>query len=321
MTSVSEFNCFSKTPCFYYGNHCSVSEDSGDLPELLDIHHGPKEALDGPLCADVSWTPGGQKKTPSHRDSWESDYLFSLENQWPQEKKFSILPLFFVFVAPSGAGKTSLRRALLQELPNLFFSISATSRPQKNQEKHGRDYWFLSPEDFQHRLSCGHFMEAVENFGHHYGTPKPWLALELLQEHRRRNPSESSYEGFLHGSKHHFKNIPQDILMDTDHQGAIALKKIYGHRLTTVFILPPNFQILEKRLRQRNRDDEESLKKRLHQAHQDIHCWPHHDYVIVNKDFGKSLQRLKIIIEGKRLQRSCQDGSLHHFVGTQYDTP
>lgn len=217
-------------------------------------------------------------------------------------------------MAPSGTGKTSLRRALLEELPNLFFSISATTREEKKQEKHGRDYWFLSQEEFQCHINQGHFLEHVKVFDHYYGTPHPHIGLEFLQQHREKHPSSSGYEGFLHASKHCFKKIPMDILMDTDHQGAMALKKIYGHRLTTIFLLPPNFSTLEKRLRQRNRDQEESLKKRLHQAQEDIHFWPFYDYTLVNKDFSKTLHRLKTIIEAKRLQRSSWDGSLQYFV-------
>jgi guanylate kinase len=196
--------------------------------------------------------------------------------------------LMLVLSSPSGAGKTTLSRRLLEEDKNISLSISATTRPRRPNEVHGRDYFFLTPEKFDKWLSQGEFLEHATVFGHRYGTPENPVGGALLSG--------------------------QDVLFDIDWQGTQQLKEKMRDDLVTVFILPPTHVELERRLKNRAEDPEEVVATRMAKATDEISHWQEYDYVIVNDDVEIALQKIKTILHAERLKRIRQIG-LYDFVG------
>ena len=178
----------------------------------------------------------------------------------------------FVVAAPSGAGKTSLVRELMQREPSLRFSISYTTRPQRPKEVHGRDYFFVNRAEFDRMVTAGEFLEHATVFDNSYGTS-------------RRQVEESLAAG-------------QDLILEIDWQGARQVRQTLPE-CASIFILPPSRAELERRLRGRATDSEEVIQRRLRDASGDMGHWHEFDYVVVNDDFDRAAGELQAIVRGQ----------------------
>ncbi len=178
----------------------------------------------------------------------------------------------FVIAAPSGAGKTSLVRALMEREPRLRFSISYTTRPRRPTEVHGRDYFFVARADFEGMVAEGGFLEHARVFDHFYGTA--------------RAPVEAALAA------------GQDLILEIDWQGAAQVRRALPE-CVSVFILPPSREELERRLRGRGTDAEDVIRRRLADAAADMTHWREFDYVVVNDDFGQALDDLQAVVDGR----------------------
>jgi guanylate kinase len=178
----------------------------------------------------------------------------------------------FVIAAPSGAGKTSLVRALMEREPGLRFSISYTTRKQRPTERHAHDYFFVDPEEFERMAAAGEFLEHARVFDNRYGTA-------------RRQVEESLAAG-------------QDLIVEIDWQGARQVRAALPECIS-VFILPPSRVELERRLRGRATDAEDVVQRRLRDAAADMAHWSEFDYVVVNDDFGQAVEELRAIVAGR----------------------
>ncbi|MGN0236789.1 MAG: guanylate kinase [Lepagella sp.] len=179
-----------------------------------------------------------------------------------------------VLSGPSGTGKSTIIRRIL-EMPdlNLAFSISATSRPPRGEEQNGREYHFLSPEEFDRRIAEGDFVEWEEVYsGTKYGTLRSEVDKQLEAGH--------------------------NVIMDVDVKGAFNVKDTYEDDCLIMFILPPDMETLEQRLRDRNTDSEESLRKRLEKARFEMDFAPKFDRCVVNKDIDEAVAKVAAIIRG-----------------------
>jgi guanylate kinase len=176
----------------------------------------------------------------------------------------------FVIAAPSGAGKTSLVRALLDQRPELRLSISHTTRPIRPTEQDGREYYFITVPEFRERVSRGEFLEHAQVFDNYYGTGREPVDRQLS-------------EG-------------RDVILEIDWQGARQVRQTLPE-CVTVFILPPSRQALEQRLRNRKTDSDEVIARRLRDAVGDMSHWNEFDYVVVNDDFNRAVTDLGRIIE------------------------
>ena len=178
----------------------------------------------------------------------------------------------YVIAAPSGAGKTSLVRALMEREPGLRFSISCTTRKQRPTEVHGRDYFFVDRASFEAMVAAGEFLEHALVFDNYYGTP-------------RRQVEESLASG-------------QDLILEIDWQGAAQVRRSLPECIS-VFILPPSRDELERRLRGRGTDSEEVIQRRLRDAASDMTHWREFDHVVVNDVFDRALDELQSIVQGR----------------------
>jgi len=190
--------------------------------------------------------------------------------------------LMLVLSSPSGAGKTTLARRLLQRHDELQMSISVTTRPRRPGERDGVDYHFVDNATFERMVAGEELLEHARVFGHSYGTPAARVS-ERLQE----------------GS---------DILFDIDWQGAQQLKHRAGEDLVSVFILPPSQRELEYRLRGRAQDTPEVVAGRMAKAADEMSHWAEYDYVVVNDDVGACLEDLHAILQAERLRRGRRTG-------------
>ena len=195
--------------------------------------------------------------------------------------------LMLVLSSPSGAGKTTLSRRLLELDKNISLSISATTRPMRDGEKHGTDYYFISHDEFEKWVSQERFLEHAQVFGNRYGTP----------EHLVTNALDAG----------------QDILFDIDWQGTQQLKRKMPEDLVSIFILPPSHDELERRLRNRNLDTPEVVGARMAKAMDEISRYDEYDYVVVNTDLNKALVDIQAILNAERLKRRRQTG-IEEFV-------
>lgn len=178
----------------------------------------------------------------------------------------------FVIAAPSGAGKTSLVRALLQREPQLRFSISYTTRTPRPAEQHGRDYFFVDHATFQRMVDRQEFLEHAKVFDNFYGTAKQQV------------------QAILRGG--------ENVVLEIDWQGAQQIRKAMPD-CETIFILPPSREELEKRLRGRGTDGEDVIARRLRDSVSDMTHWNEFDYVIVNDDFERALGDLSAVVAGR----------------------
>ncbi len=176
-----------------------------------------------------------------------------------------------VLSAPSGAGKTTVARHLLSVLPNAVFSVSATTRPCRAGEVDGRDYHFLSREEFQRKIEQGELVEYEEIFGNYYGTLRSEIEAALRQG--------------------------KVMIFDVDVKGALSLKKAYPEDTFLVFIAPPSLEELERRLRHRGTESEEQIRRRLERAALEMSYADQFDAVIVNDDLPTTLARARELVE------------------------
>jgi guanylate kinase len=195
--------------------------------------------------------------------------------------------LMLVMSSPSGAGKTSISRRVLELDPALTLSISVTTRPRRQGEIDGVHYHFIEAQRFTTMLREGELLEHAEVYGHHYGTPRRAVEAALGQG--------------------------RDVLFDIDWQGAQQLREAAGDDLVDVFILPPSLPELERRLRRRAQDDEATVQYRLAQVAADVTHWAEYDYVLINVDFEASVRAVLAILAAERLRRKRQPG-LTEFV-------
>jgi len=182
-----------------------------------------------------------------------------------------------VLSSPSGAGKTTLSRALLASDDEITMSVSMTTRPPRPSEMHGKDYYFVSTEDFGIMRNKEELLEHAKVFGNYYGTP--------------RAPVE---EALAAG---------RDVLFDIDWQGTQQLDGTMPNDLVKVFILPPSAQDLERRLNTRAQDSAEVVASRMQKASEEISHYQEYDYIIINDDLDKSILELKSILLAERLKR------------------
>ncbi len=181
----------------------------------------------------------------------------------------------FIIVAPSGAGKSTLVNALLQQDPQLHLSISYTTRAPRLGEANGREYHFVSLEEFLTRQARGEFIESAEVHGHYYATARLWI-----EERLRRG---------------------QDILLEIDWQGARNVRKECPHAVG-IFILPPSLEALEERLYKRGQDAPEAIKRRLRAAQREMAHAREFDFVVINDSFPDALRKLQSIVTAMRLR-------------------
>jgi guanylate kinase len=190
--------------------------------------------------------------------------------------------LMLVLSSPSGAGKTTLSRQLLDNDKQLQLSVSCTTRQKRPGERDGVDYRFVDTATFRGMIERKQFLEYAEVFGNYYGTPKAPVDEAL--------------------------NAGRDVLFDIDWQGAQQLRGKGQADLVTVFILPPSTRDLEKRLLTRAQDSKEIVAQRMAKAADEMSHWDAYDYVVVNRDIATSLNNLKAILTAERLKRERQLG-------------
>ncbi len=195
--------------------------------------------------------------------------------------------LMLVLSSPSGAGKTTLSRQLLENDSHIQLSVSCTTRDKRPGEKDGVDYKFIDTKSFRSMIERGEFLEYAEVFGNYYGTPSPPVAAAL--------------------------DAGRDMLFDIDWQGTQQLKEKGRDDLVTVFILPPSTRDLEKRLITRAQDAPDVVSRRMAKAADEMSHWAEYDYAIINRDIATSLTQLKSILTAERLKRERQFG-LSEFV-------
>lgn len=186
-------------------------------------------------------------------------------------------PLIYIISAPSGSGKSTLVNELLKLVPDLDFSISYTTRAPRGSEQNGKQYHFVSREEFEQMIRRDEFLEHAEFDGNYYGT-----ARRFLQET---------------GQKGH------DLLLDIDVQGAAQIKQKLPEAVT-IFVLPPDRKTLEWRLRKRSEDAEEVIARRLAAATREIENYDKYDYILINDDLEESIDRLEAIVLSERLRRT-----------------
>jgi guanylate kinase len=195
--------------------------------------------------------------------------------------------LMLVLSSPSGAGKSTIARALLAQDADLSMSVSVTTRPPRPGEQSGRDYLFIDDDTFATMVAEGALLEHATVFGNSYGSP--------------RGPVE---EALAAG---------RDVLFDVDWQGTQQLRENARNDLVSVFILPPSRAELERRLRTRAQDPEDVVQARMARAGDEMSHWAEYDYIVVNRDIATAVAQVRAILESERLRRARQVG-LAEFV-------
>lgn len=191
----------------------------------------------------------------------------------------------FVIAGPSGAGKSSVISALLERDPKLVFSVSVTTRPPRPHEVHGRDYYFVSEAEFDRLLAEGALLEWTEYQGHRYGTPKSEVVERLAQG--------------------------RDVVLNVEVRGAMAIKNAgLGYPVVLIFLVPPSWEELVRRVRARGTEDERALAERLRIAKAEIARIPDFQYLVVNDELERAVARVEAIIHAERLRIvRCGSGS------------
>jgi guanylate kinase len=195
--------------------------------------------------------------------------------------------LFIVVSAPSGAGKSSICQRFMQACPEIKFSVSYTSRPPRPNEVNGKDYYFISREEFQARIDEGEFVEWVENYGNLYGS------------------SRKIMEAFIHDG--------QDLLLDIEPRGARKIKQNFKGGIY-VFVLPPSRAELLNRLEGRGCEIDEVIQNRFEQAERELKEVSWYDYIIFNKDLDTAVKQLISIYVAQKCRRSRLQGEINEFI-------
>jgi guanylate kinase len=195
-----------------------------------------------------------------------------------------------ILSSPSGAGKTSIARALVEENKSFLFSVSATTRKSRPGEVNGREYHFLTVDEFREKINDGQFLEHAKVFGNLYGTP-----LEPVMESI---------------------NNGKDLIFDVDWQGGKQIRSSSLSKFViSIFILPPSIKALRERLMKRAQDSSETVKDRMTKSIGEIMHWKEYDYVIVNNNFEQTLHEVKSIITSEKLRR-VRNSQLEKFIET-----
>jgi guanylate kinase len=192
-----------------------------------------------------------------------------------------------VLSSPSGAGKTTITRRLLERDPSLSLSVSVTTRPRRSSEIDGRDYHFIDQPSFDRMVAQGELLEHATVFGHCYGTP--------------RAPIDAAIAA------------GRDIVTDIDWQGTQQVSASVGDDIVTIFVLPPSRSALESRLKTRAQDSAEVVAQRMAKSAEEMSHWPEYQYVVVNDDLDASVAQAQAIVAAERLKRTRQSG-LADFV-------
>ncbi|MBT4739075.1 MAG: guanylate kinase [Rhodospirillaceae bacterium] len=195
--------------------------------------------------------------------------------------------LMLVLSSPSGAGKSTIARALLEREDELYLSISLTTRPPRPGEEEGRDYFFVTEDEYQKKVNDNELLEHARVFNNYYGTPRT-----LVERHLTAG---------------------EDVLFDIDWQGTQQLRESARDDVISIFILPPSYEELEKRLTGRGQDSEDVVSKRMAKASDEMSHWPEYDYVIVNDEIEESIQNVQAILKAERLRKMRRLG-LGDFV-------
>jgi guanylate kinase len=185
----------------------------------------------------------------------------------------------FVIAAPSGAGKTTLTRALLERYPEILLSVSYTTRPPRPGEAEGVDYHFVTAERFRELKGAGEFLEHAHVHGNWYATSATWLNAQIA--------------------------AGRDVLLEIDWQGAAQVRKLIAASVH-IFILPPSLASLEERLVRRGQDDRKTITRRLTAAREEIRHCGEFDYVIINQEFASAVDDLSAIVRASRLRSAAQ---------------
>ena len=188
--------------------------------------------------------------------------------------------LMLVLSSPSGAGKTSLCRKIIESDKKIRMSISVTTRPKRKSEIDSKDYFFYSLEEFLVNKNKGFFIETAKVFDYHYGTPKQYVEENL--------------------------SVGNDMLFDIDWQGTQKLADYSRNDLVSIFILPPSTKELENRLKNRAEDSNQIVENRMSKAKSEISHWIEYDYVLINDDIEKCVKEILTIINAERLKRFRQ---------------
>jgi guanylate kinase len=199
--------------------------------------------------------------------------------------------LMFVLSSPSGAGKTTLSRMLVNETPALRMSVSATTRPMRPGEVDGRDYFFVDHAGFEAMAAGDELLEFATVFGNRYGTP--------------RKPVEAALSS------------GNDVLFDIDWQGTQQLRSRSPADVVSVFILPPSVAALEQRLHTRAQDSEEVIRGRMRKAGDEMSHFDAYDYIVVNDNIGIAFEAVKSILRAEQLKRERQIGLSGFVQGLQ----
>jgi guanylate kinase len=197
--------------------------------------------------------------------------------------------LMLILSSPSGAGKTSLSRRLLAEDHELELSISVTTRARRLSEIDKQDYHFIDREQYDAMVKNGELLEWAEVFGHCYGTPRKPVEAALAKG--------------------------RDVLFDIDWQGTKQLVQKMPDDVVTIFLLPPSFQELERRLRRRAEDSEEIIRHRMAKSTEEMSHWDEYEYIVINRDLDRAFAEVRAILTAERLKRTRQVG-LAQFVQT-----
>ncbi len=186
----------------------------------------------------------------------------------------------YVVASPSGGGKTSLIKALIESVDNIEVSISHTTRPQREGEVQQQHYFFIQEEEFKGMVASQAFIEHACVFGHYYGTSKEQIESRLEQG--------------------------MDVLLDIDWQGARQLNSLFTN-VVSIFILPPSLEVLRQRLCARAQDEDDTINKRMQKAKDEISHYKEFDYIVINDDFDKALTDICSIVYAERLRCQSQE--------------
>ena len=192
-----------------------------------------------------------------------------------------------IISAPSGAGKTSLIKALVEHEPRVEVSVSHTTRPQRPGETEGVNYFFISTDTFEEMREAGAFFESAEVFGHFYGTSLTQLESRLA-------------EG-------------ADVILEIDWQGAQQVRDLLPDS-AWLFILPPSIEALKTRLQTRGQDNADTIDVRMRAARDEMSHWDEADYLIINDDFNTALEELRALVHSLRLRANQQQSALHDLI-------